>query len=81
MFYLLICYISANIPWCTDMELIKFIIKPILLRQLDRESVLGEKLARSARINSVGSVMFLLNFYYPPTKADPRNVLLKALEK
>jgi hypothetical protein len=60
MFYLLVCFISVNIPQCTDMELIKFIIKPILLPQLDRESVRGEKLAPSARINSVGSVMFLL---------------------
>jgi len=60
MFYLLVCYVSVNIPQCTDMELIKLIFKPILLGQLGRETVRQEKLARSARINSVGSVMFLL---------------------
>jgi len=60
MFYLLVCYISVNIPQCTDMELMKFIIKPILLLQLDRKSVRGEKFTRSSRLNSVGSLIFLL---------------------
>jgi len=60
MFYLLVCYISVNIPQCTDMELIKFIIKPILLLRLNRESVRGEKFALSSRLNSVGSLLFLL---------------------
>jgi len=45
MFYLLVCYVSVNIPQCTDMELIKLIIKPILLLQLGRQSVRQEKLA------------------------------------
>jgi hypothetical protein len=60
MFYLLVCYVSVNIPQFTDIELKKLIFKSILLRQLGRESDRQEKLARSARINSVGSVMFLL---------------------
>jgi hypothetical protein len=60
MFYLLVCYISVNIPQCTDMELIKFIIKPILLLQLDQESVRGEKFARSSRLNNIGPLILLL---------------------
>jgi len=34
------------------MELMKFIIKPILLLQLDRESVRGGKFTRFSRLNS-----------------------------
>jgi hypothetical protein len=60
MFCLLVCYLSVNISQCTYMEYMKFIINPILLFQLDRESVRGDKLARSARLNSVGSLILLL---------------------
>jgi hypothetical protein len=59
MFYLLVCYLSV-ISQCTDMEHTKLTINPILFLQLDRESVRGDKLSRSARLNSVGSLIFLL---------------------
>jgi hypothetical protein len=39
MFYLLVCYVSVNIPQFTVLELIKLIFIPILFRQVENQFV------------------------------------------